>query len=495
MFLNKRSSFISGMICGLSFAPVFFIVGIFMLSILCFQISRSQSRKQAVTYSYLFGLGFFLTTLYWISLCLTVYIEEFWWLIPFALFGIPASMALFTAFHGMISWQFRNNYLYHFIFCFIWIFVEWLSSWLFTGFPWGLVGYAFSISDLSIQAASIFGILGLSFVAVYIGSSLYSTNMLIPRVITAILLCIALLTFGYYRLQHYPVELSDVKIRIVQPSIPQISKWSPEIFWQNLDKHISLSKQDGDPDIILWSESALTVPYYRSYIKEVLIPSFSKNNQVLLTGGINDNAKLGDDYKLYASLIGIDNKGNLLFDYHKSHLVPFGEYIPLNDYLPLQKITHGMVDYSSGEREIIHLKELDLKIQPLICYESIFSSEVRVDNINADVIINVTNDAWYGNSSGPYQHFEISKMRAIENGLPMVRAANNGISAIIDPLGRVIKILGLDEVAVIDGYIPLKLDRATIYSEWGNIALLFCMFFVLMIQSTIVLLYRWFLRR
>ena len=485
MFLNKKSSFISGIICGLTFAPVFFILGIFMLSILCFQITNSTSRKQAFAYSYLFGFGFFLTTLYWISFGVSVYIEEFWWAIPIALFGLPAFLALFTALHGAITWEFKNSYFYHFIFCCVWIFVEWLSSWLFTGFPWGIIGYSFSISDISIQIASIFGIFGLSFIAVYIGSSLYSTNMLAPRIITSVLLCIALIAFGYHRLQKYPTEYSDIKVRVVQPSI---SKWSPKIFWENLDKHITLSKQNGNPDIILWSESALTAPHYYKYVHERLLSSFSNNKQILLTGGVGDNAILGDEYKIYSSLIAIDSMGNLLFDYHKSHLVPFGEYMPLSNYLPIKKITPGIVNYSSGVRKVLYLKELDLHINPLICYESIFAQEVRVDNTNVDVIINITNDSWYGNSSGPYQHFEISKIRAVENGLPMIRAANNGISAIIDPLGRIIGKIELDKVEILDGYMPLKLATSTFYSKWGNIALLICVLFVLIIEFIVVLL-------
>ena len=493
MFLSKKISLVSGMICGVSFAPVFFTPGIFMLSILCAQIATSDTRKQAAGFGYLFGFGLFFSTLYWISFGVSVYIEQFWWAIPFALFGLPAFLALFTALHGAVVWQFKNSYLYHFFFCCMWLFCEWLMSWIFTGFPWGIIGYAFSISNMLIQSASVFGILGLSFSALYIGSSFFSKNMLIPRVIIASILFIMMIVFGYKRLEENPTEFSKLKVRIVQPSIPQIAKWDPVEFWQNLGNQVALSKGDGDPDIIIWSEAALTVPYYYKPVYNSLMSVFTKEDQLLLVGGVNDNAEHDDNYEIYTSLITIDSDGNLLFDYHKSHLVPFGEYMPFTGYLPIKKLTSGIVDYTPGTREIMYLKSFNLYIHPLICYESIFAEEVRISNSEADMIVNVTNDAWYGKSSGPYQHFEISRIRSVENGLPMIRAANNGISAIIDPLGRVLGSLDLNQIAALDGYIPLKLLLPTTYSEWGNIALFLWVSCALILQLIVTLLYLLFL--
>ena len=200
MFLNRKISFVAGIICGLSFAPVYFIPGIFTLSVLCAQISAAANYKQAAKFGYLFGFGFFLSTLYWISFGVSVYIEQFWWAIPFALFGLPAFLALFISAHSALAWLFRKTYLYHFIFCCIWLFTEWLMSWIFTGLPWGMLGYAFSISDIMIQPASIFGILGLSFIALYVGSSLFSKKALFPRLTTSIILCVMMIIFGYNRL-------------------------------------------------------------------------------------------------------------------------------------------------------------------------------------------------------------------------------------------------------------------------------------------------------
>ena len=491
MLSNRKLSIISGALCGFAFAPIFFLPGLFALSFLCAQIANASSRKDAAAYGYLFGLGLYLSTIYWIAFGVSVYIEQFWWAIPFALFGLPAFMAIFYGLFSIFVWQFRKYNLFHFIFCISWLFIEWLISWLFTGLPWTLIGYSLSVSNILIQASSIFGILGLSFAVIYVGSSFYSKEMIWIRITVSLFIVAVIVCYGFARLRDNPTELSEVKVRIVQPSIPQNAKWEPQTFWQNLDKQVEMSSREGEPDIIVWSEAALTVPYYYKPVFNTLKSVFTKEDQILLSGGINDNKVQDENYEIYSSLIALDDSGKIQFDYHKAHLVPFGEYIPFSKYLPLQKITYGTVDYTPGEREILYLNSLNLYIKPLVCYESIFSEEVRIMNSEADLIVNITNDAWYGNSSGPYQHFEISKMRAIENGLPMIRAGNNGISAIIDPVGRVLRMLDLNKIDVIDDFIPLKLLFPTLFSEYGQITVLAWVIAILMLQLTVMLLYFW----
>lgn len=491
-YLNHLKPILLGLICGLSFAPIFFIPGIFALSVLCHHIQRQNNARSAFKYGYLFGLGFFFVTLYWIAFALFVYIDMFGWLIPFALFVPSLFMALIIGFVSMLSWFSRGKYYYHFMFCCIWVFFEWVSSWLFTGFPWSLLGYILSFSTTLIQSASIFGVFGLSFITIYVGSCGYALgnkqvhNKYIPILISCIMVVIMII-FGLHRLHHNPTKYTDIKMRIVQPSILQTSKWDATDFWYNLEYQIELSNQEGDPNIIIWSEAALTAPFDHPEVLFTLKEIFSHEKQILVSGGVMDNNKDGDDYKIYSSLIALnsksENKDSLLFAYHKSHLVPFGEYIPFNDILPLKKITHGLQDYAQGESHaIVDLKPYDLKIRPLICYESIFPAEVITSNIKADLFINVTNDAWYGNSSGPYQHFEISRMRAIENGIPMIRAGNNGISAIIDPVGRIIDKLPLDKIGVIDSLLPQKLNKPTLFTDFVMINLLLLISIVYLLQ-------------
>ena len=188
MLSNRKLSVISRVFCGCTFAPIFFLPGIFSLSFLCAQIFSASSRKDAAIYGYLFGLGLYLSTIYWIAFGVSVYIEQFWWAIPFALLGLPAFMAIFYGLLSIFAWQFRKYTLFHFIFCISWLFIEWLISWLFTGLPWTLIGYSLSISNILIQATSIFGILGLSFTVIYVGSSLYSKKKVWIRIIVSLII-------------------------------------------------------------------------------------------------------------------------------------------------------------------------------------------------------------------------------------------------------------------------------------------------------------------
>lgn len=492
MILRRKLSFISGLISGLAVAPIHFMPSLLMFSVIAYQIRVSQRLSQSMIFGYLFGFGFFISNLYWIAFGVSVYIDEFWWAIPFALLGLPAFMAIFIAAMAACGWKFRASFFYHIVFCTMWVFFEWLVSWIFTGLPWSLLGYAFSISDILMQPASVFGVLGLSFIAVFIGSIFYSKSFLSFRILISIAMIGMCTFYGYSRLAQNPTEYSAVKVRIVQPSIPQIAKWDVDVFWNNLNTQIELSKKEGDPDIIIWSEAALTMPYYHEPILNSLTSVFSRDDQILLLGGVNDNGRKGDEYEIYSSLIGLDSKGILLFDYHKAHLVPFGEYMPLKSYLPVKKITHGIIDYTKGTRQSLYLKDLNLRIWPLICYESIFFNEVKIPNSEVDLMVNITNDAWYGKSSGPYQHFQISRMRAVENGLPLLRAGNNGISGIIDPLGRVLSRIELNKIDTLDGYIPFKLNLPTTFSIFGILGLIILVVFVLILHLLCFFLYYFF---
>lgn len=487
--MNRRRIilFSSGLGCGLSFAPVFFLPGILLISVLCAEVFYCKSRLEAFKTGFFFGFGFFLSSLYWIAIGPTVYMDEFWWAVPLGLFGIPLFMALFIACGSLSSWYCRNTKFYHFIFCVTWVFFEWLTSWIFTGLPWAVIGYALSFSTILIQGASLFSVFGLSFLTVYVGSSGYpiltkQPHIFRPILITSLIACLSLFYYGYLRLENNPTAFTDIKVRLVQPSIPQLSKWDSEIFWENLDRHIELSNLDGNPDLIIWSEASLTVPFHLKPVIEVLKSSFSNDRQVLILGSVSTNKMENKDFKLFSSLVALNRQGPALFEYHKSHLVPFGEYIPFKRLLPFKKLTHGIIDYTEGVREVVNLDKYNLKIQPMICYESIFPAEVRISNNEADVIINVTNDAWYGNSSGPYQHFEISRMRAVENGLPMIRVGNNGISGIIDPLGRVINSIELNRAQILDGFIPNKIGEETGFAAYGYVNLLLLMTIVLILQ-------------
>jgi apolipoprotein N-acyltransferase len=468
---------ILGMISGLVFPPTFFVAGLFTLAFLCYLVQISNSWKEAAIMGFIFGFGHFLVGIYWISIGVTVYIDEFWWVMPFALFGLPIILASFIAASCSCSFLTRNHDFYQFIFCLWWVFFEWVRSWIFTGLPWNLLGYAFSFSDILIQSANIIGIYGLSFIVIYISTSFYPIfskqyNLLKISLLTSLIVISLIIPYGILRLHNNPTSFSATKVRLVQPSIPQLAKWDVDEFWKNLNLHINLSETPSNIDLIIWSEAAMVVPYNYEPIKTKLLRMLENKQAILVTGGITNNSKKGENLKIYTSLYALSKEGEQLFEYHKSHLVPFGEYMPLKWLLPFKKLTPGFLDYTEGDGKLVTLPKPFITIKPLICYESIFPTFVRTSNKSADVIINVTNDAWYGRSSGPYQHLHISRMRSIENGLPMLRTANNGISAIIDPVGRIIQKSSLNEVSYIDGLLPNKLNSETLYSQFGDISAL-----------------------
>ncbi|WCR57068.1 MAG: Apolipoprotein N-acyltransferase [Rickettsia asembonensis] len=476
-----------------SFCSDFLYTGI--INIILLMLYSSKIRKLARSCKIWLFIRFwvFLSGIYWISIGVSVYIADFWWAIPFALFGLPIVLAFFISASCMLSFFAKNNKYYQFIFCLCWVLFEWIRSWIFTGLPWNLIGYAFSFSDILIQPLSIIGIYGLSFIVIYISTSaypLFSKQFTQLKILLAssVLILTVIVIYGAVRLSNNPTNFTDIKVRLVQPSIPQTEKWNEEEFWHNLMLHINLSENSEPTDLIIWSEAALVVPDDIPQVKSELLKMLNSTNAILITGGISNNKKQGDEFELYSAMYALDKNDRKLFEYHKSHLVPFGEYMPLKKILPFKKLTHGLIDYKEGDGGLVYLEKYNLKIKPLICYESIFSDFVRTNNEIADVIINITNDAWYGKSSGPYQHFHISRSRAVENGLPMIRVANNGISAIVDPFGRTIKKLNLNEINYTQGLIPKKLTSPTIFSQFGNFTILLLIVFILLINYLLALI-------
>jgi apolipoprotein N-acyltransferase len=456
---SKSVSIVSGMLSGLVYAPTYFTFLWINITVLTLLIHFSKTYKEAFILGFLFGFGHFLTSIYWVSFAINVYAEAFWWFIPIALLGLPLILAFFIGFSSSIARFGKDSIFFPIVFAVTWIIFEYVRSFIFTGFPWNLAGYSLSFSLTLIQIASKISIYGISFIIIYIFSGFafyfigkkqdFKIHVFLSFIIIIIQVC-----FGAYRIEHYPTKFTNHKVRIVQASIKQEDKWDEEKLINNLNKHIELSEINNgfNPDIILWPESAIPFLINLKPVRQS-VSDFLSYGQILVSGSI-----LQDGNRSFVSLTGINQYSDLIFSYQKKHLVPFGEYIPLKKFIPMKKITNGFQDFSSGDTpHIISWK--DLKIRPLICYEVIFPDEIMADNKNSDLLINITNDAWYGNI-GPYQHLDIAKMRSIETGLPMIRAANNGISAVIDSVGRIVNKTNLNEITFIDSYMPNKLKIA-----------------------------------
>src|SRR5215469_16097473 len=444
---------------------------------------------------YAFGFGFFVSGLYWISAALFVDIANFWWLVPIAAAGLPAAFAVYIGL-ALLATNFATGYFQLagtarvFAFAIAWTIAEWVRGHAFTGLPWNLIGYAWSGgfpgAIAMLQSVAWIGIYGLSFVTVLAASlpALLGTSSLAPVSVVRLLfpgiaaglLILVPSVLGAIRLETAPTSDTGIWLRIVQPSIPQSMKWDPAAAQRNFRLLLDLSAAPGSRSVaaVIWPEAATPFLLERDTARRREVGAVAPGRGYVITGAVRANPPPDPVRQIWNSLEALNSEGEIVARYDKAHLVPFGEYVPFRDALPLQKITPGTVDYSAGAGpRTIALSGLP-RFAPLICYEVIFPGAVVDEHDRPAWILNVTNDAWYGQSSGPYQHFAIARTRAVEEGLPLVRAANNGVSGVVDPLGRVLARIDLNTVGYADLALPAA-GHVTPYArvgDWALVALL-----------------------
>lgn len=467
-----------GALVPLSLAPVFFWPVLFVsFPALLLALHGADTAWCAAVRGWWWGMGVCLAGFYWIVIALTVDMARFGWMIPFALLGLNGALALFWGMLGALYYHARRTdpLAGWLLFILLYGAIEWLRGHIFTGFPWNLAGYAWGASDISAQAASLFGVYGLTWLTVALVSLPFlwwvGHRAKFKATLVVGLFCAALLGWGQMRLLHHPPENTGKVVRLVQAAIPQTLKWQPDFAQQALVLHESLSvlpaQLDKEPDMIVWPESAFPFGLdetsgWPQHVGQWLAPG-----QVLVSGAVMRSGGGQNPLHIYNGMAVIDSAGRITAHYYKHHLVPFGEYLPLRTVLPdsVGKLTAGNTDFSSGKRhnETVLLAD-GLKALPLICYEIIFPS-LSFQRGSADMILNITNDAWYGNSSGPYQHLQAARFRAIEQGIPVVRVAGSGVSAVFDGLGRVQGHLPLGKKAVLDVVLPAPLLQRTFYQR------------------------------
>ena len=434
---------------------------------------------------YAFGLGFFVSGLYWIAAALLVDVARFWWLLPFALLGLPAAFALYIGLALLATKLVADRLRLPgtarvFAFAILWTVAEWVRGHAFTGLPWNLIGYAWSGgfpgAIAMLQSVAWIGIYGLSFLTVLAVSlpallgvpsltPVSTRRRLAPAIATGLLILVPSV-LGAIRLQAAPTADAGIWLRIVQPSIPESMKWDPAAAERNFRLLLDLSAAPAVHRIsgVIWPEAAIPFLLDRnpSHLRE--IAAIAPEGGVVITGALRANPPPNPVQDLWNSLEAVNGNGEIAASYDKAHLVPFGEYVPLRHALPLNKITPGTMDFTAGPGpRTIELSGLP-RFAPLICYEVIFPGAVVDEHDRPAWILNVTNDVWYGQSSGPYQHFAIARTRAVEEGLPLIRAANNGVSGVVDPLGRVRARIDLDTV----GYADLPLPAAGEITPYGR---------------------------
>ncbi|MDF1748036.1 MAG: apolipoprotein N-acyltransferase [Alphaproteobacteria bacterium] len=449
-------------------------------------------RRQAFGVGWWFAFGYFCVGWYWISNALLVFSADLWWMIPFALVGLPMVMAVYYGLAAMIVDAVSGRAAVRrlgrcLLLAAAFAGMDMLRGILFTGFPWNTFGYLWSGIPALSQAASLIGVYGLGVAVLLSGflmSMIVADEPAIDRVCRRLALVVAVaipvVTYagGAARLSMAP-PLSEQQadptrqgLRMVQANIPQKEKWGRDFRVLNFQKFIRLSSTDR-PDwvsTVIWPETAAAFfideqPDFRTAAGAFAAPV----GGYLITGAPR---RVQDPLTLYNSLLVLNDQGEVLTEYDKSHLVPFGEYVPLGSYLPFGKVTVGAVDYSPGPGpRTVSVPGLP-PFSPLICYEIIFPGHVVDETQRPDWILNITNDAWYGHSAGPYQHVQHTRLRAIEEGLPLVRAASTGVSVAFDGYGRELARIDLDTSGVRDFRVPAPLP-ATVFSKYGNTVALF----------------------
>lgn len=448
----------------------------------------SRRARASFALGYAFALGFFVAGMYWIAAALFVDIADFWWALPFAVLGLPAVLALLpAAAMGMLGlatkrWRIAGAARVC-LFAVLWSAAEWVRGHALTGLPWNLVGYAWSGgfpgSIALLQTTAVTGIYGLSLLTTLAGAlpALLSARRLLPGsplrtlgpVIAAAILLLVPAAGGALRLALAPTELTGTWLRLVQPSIAESSKWNPVVSEDNFHRLIDLSTAPAHHPLaaVLWPEAASTYFLGRDSVHRQAVASVAPKGGYVITGALRAEPPSGPPERIFNSIEAVDAAGNIRVIYDKSHLVPFGEYMPLRSVLPFQKLTPGRIDLSPGPGpRTLSLPGLS-PFGAIVCYEAIFPGAVVDEAHRPDWIFNATNDAWYGRSSGPYQHFAIARTRAVEEGLPLVRDANNGISGVVDPEGRVLARTALNAVGYADIQLPAPGPR-TPYSRAGD---------------------------
>jgi apolipoprotein N-acyltransferase len=500
-------AFVAGAASALAMAPVNAWPILFVtFPVLIWLVDGSAAGRwsgpvTAALAGWCFGFGYFLAGLYWIGYAFLVDVKIFGWLLPVAVAGLPAYLALYTAL-GLAAARL------------IWVrgpervlalaatmtAAEWLRGHLLSGFPWNTFGYAFAEPLVLAQSVSLVGIWTLTFFCLAIcatpavlADDKADTRHPYRPLFLGVAVLAALAGYGTIRLWSHPTGyVSGVKLRIMQPNLPQDDKFNYSAKAQVMDRYLRLSDRATGPqsnglrDVthLIWPEAAF--PFFLTREPDALaqISALLKPSTVLVTGAIRAaSSASATDPRAYNSVYVIDPDGSIRGIYDKVHLVPFGEYLPfqrLLEQLGLMQLTKVVGGFLSGDRR----RAMDVsgapKMLPLICYEAIFPGAAVPRGERPGWLVNVTNDGWFGISSGPYQHFQQARILAITEGLPLVRAANTGISAVIDPVGRIVNALPLGVEGVVDARLPAAIEP-TIAMAYGNYFLILVLAVSLMV--------------
>jgi apolipoprotein N-acyltransferase len=458
---------------------------------------RIRRLRPAFAIGWWFGFGYFLASLWWIGNAFLVEADQFAWLMPLAVIVFPAALALFWGLGVAVAqalWS--EDWRRVFALAFGLGGAEWLRGHLLTGFPWNALGYALTAGEILMQSAALFGIYALCVIAVAIFAAPAAMapangegrrNFVLPSL--AILAVAGLGLYGVLRLsQATAAFVPDVTIRIVQPALDQLQKWDPDSKDSVLSTYFQLSAPENTPlakgTILIWPESAFPFPLTQDPGVLAAIAELLPAGTALVTGAYREEYPPNDVRQVYNSIYAIGDDGTILDAYDKIHLVPFGEYLPAGHFLAglgIQQLAPEPFTAGPSRRPIT--LPFAPSFVPLICYEAIFSGEILGDGERPAFVLNLTNDGWFGRTIGPYQHFHQARVRAVEEGLPLVRAANTGISAVIDAYGRTTALTELGAATMIEARLPAAIS-APLYAQWRAAMLLLSLAVCLFALST-----------
>ena len=457
-----------------------------------------RAARRAFAVGWWWGFGYFVAGLWWLGAAFLVEADEFAWALPLGVLGLPAILAFFPALGFMLArllWSPGPGRL--FALAAGLALAEWLRGHVLTGFPWNNFGMALGGNLATAQLASAIGLYGLTVVSIVLFSAPAvladqaarpaAKNQGLTRQLRrmaaapvavaslALLAFAAIYGFGALRLARAETSfVPGVRLRIMQPNVQQDDKFRPEYKDAILADYLRLSDEGPEPGlggatVLIWPESAFPFILSRDPRALALIGAFLPEGSVLVTGAARQeeagSRPPGAGRPRYFNAVQVIAKGGRILDsYDKVHLVPFGEYLPLRamlERLGLRNFVHVPGGFEAGPaRRALAVPGLP-SVAPLVCYEAIFSGEVAPEQDGAQrpgLLLNLTNDGWFGMTAGPHQHFSQARLRAIEEGLPLVRAANTGVSAIVDPYGRVLEELPLGAEGVLDGALPQRID-------------------------------------
>lgn len=488
----------SGLLLTASFPPTFVSRVAWIALIPLFKSIEGVPRKQAFTSGFFFGLAHNLTLVYWVVFVMQHYgnlpmTASLGILILFAMY-----LALYPALFCLLASRFGRS-----LFCFkaaaLWVILELVRANALTGFPWCLVGHSQYRNLPVIQIADLVGVYGVSFVILLVNALLY--RLLFERPLKAfrldfsVTLLLTALTFiyGFSRLSERPDPVSSLKVTIVQGNIDQSIKWNPSYQAQTIRtyRRLSLSSKPFAPDLVVWPETAVPLFFQDGEGPAQKILETIRESEAHFIFGSPAYGRHGDSVHYFNRAYLASPSGEVLDAYDKVHLVPFGEYVPLKRFLPfVSRLVESAGDFKAG-RTLAPLFLPEAGAGVLICYESIFPEPARAMTRNgADLLVNLTNDAWFGMTSAPYQHFSMAVFRAVENRRPLVRAANTGFSAFVDARGKVHRTTGLFSEAVIHRELALHPPRLTVYARYGEFFPL-CLLLLALIHRGYVLYFKY----